>query len=253
MSGAPATWLQSLQVGVWALGPTARVSHASAAVLYGFDRFVGTPVEFTVDRAHRGRRLPVGMGAYVHTSESDVRSDRRRVHGLPVTAPARTVIDLARSGTATHLLEAAIDSSISLKLTTLDQLARRLGEVKGGGRWRVAQIDALLMTSGGHSVLERRFLQLVRRAGLPSPTPQVVHRREGRHIARVDFLFPDHDVVVEVSGGRGHSSAGDRAKDARRRNELQRMGRTVLEFTFEMVTVDADRVLATLRQALAVS
>ena len=74
-------------------------------------------------------------------------------------------------------------------------------------------------------MLERQFLRLVNRSGLPMPKPQVVHARDGQFVARVDFLFPDPGVVVEVSGGRGHSSAADRAKDARRRNELQDMGR----------------------------
>ena len=68
------------------------------------------------------------------------------------------------------------------------------------------------------------------------PVPQAIHRHDGRHVARVDFLFAAQSLVVEVSGGRGHSSAAERAKDARRRNELQQLGRTVLEFTYEDVT-----------------
>ena len=65
--------------------------------------------------------------------------------------------------------------------------------------------------------------------------------------AHVDFLFPTQNVVVEVSGGRGHSTASDRAKDARRRNELQQMGRTVLEFTYEDLTARERYVIDTLR------
>jgi very-short-patch-repair endonuclease len=44
--------------------------------------------------------------------------------------------------------------------------------------------------------------------------------------------------VVEVAGRRGHSSDTDRAKDARRRNELQSLGITVLEFTSRNVVAD---------------
>jgi very-short-patch-repair endonuclease len=57
-------------------------------------------------------------------------------------------------------------------------------------------------------------------------------------------------VVVEVSGGRGHSSAADRAKDARRRNELQQLGRVVLEFTYEDVVERPAYVVRTLRTTL---
>ena len=77
-----------------------------------------------------------------------------------------------------------------------------------------------------------------------------LHGFERVHVARVDFLFPDHGVVVEVSGSRGHSSAADRAKDARRRNELQRLGRLVLEFTYEDLMNRRPYVLQTLREAL---
>jgi hypothetical protein len=169
------------------------------------------------------------------------------VDGLRVTSPERTIIDLARAGTSTKLLEAAIDSLIRLRLTTLDHIVDRIADHKGSSRWGVAQLDALVLTSGGHSVLERRFLRLLRNAGLPRPSPQVVHRDDGRHVARVDFLFPEHGVVVEVSGGRGHSSAADRAKDARRRNQLQQIGRTVLEFTYEDVMERETYVLETLK------
>ncbi|HZB40908.1 MAG TPA: DUF559 domain-containing protein [Ilumatobacter sp.] len=81
------------------------------------------------------------------------------------------------------------------------------------------------------------------------PETQVVHERDGQFVARVDFLFPHHGIVVEVSGGRGHSTAADRAKDARRRNELQDLGRLVLEFTYEDVMERESYVVRTLRKS----
>jgi very-short-patch-repair endonuclease len=92
---------------------------------------------------------------------------------------------------------------------------------------------------------------LVRRAGLPRPTPQVIHRRDGRTIARVDFLFEDLGVVVEVSGRKGHSSPAERARDAQRRNELQEFGRLVYEYTWEQVSGRSDWVADTLSNRLA--
>ncbi len=251
VNGAPDTWEQRLQAGLWALGPTAVVSHAAAAQLHGFDRFDADSVEFTVDRTCRGR-APAGIESTVHTTTDRRTGDTVRVAELPTTSALRTILDLARGGVATVDLEAAIDSAVRLRLTTLDRIIERLSEVTGGARWGVSQLDALLATSGGHTLLERRFLGLVRRAGLPSPTPQVVHRSSGRHVARADFLFEQHGVVVEVSGGRGHSSPSERAKDARRRNELQQMGRLVLEFTFEQVTQQTTVVIETLCRALDV-
>ena len=245
VGGAPSTWMQSLQAGLWALGDQAAVSHAAAARLYRCERFDDASAEFSVPRLQRGRQLG-DLSATVHTTTSPLNRDVRRVDGLRVTSPERTIVDLARSGTSPKLLEAAIDSLIRLRLTTLDHLVDRIADCKGSSRWGVAQLDALVLTSGGHSVLERRFLRLMRTAGLPRPTPQAVHRTDGRHVARVDFLFQEQDLVVEVSGGRGHSTAADRAKDARRRNQLQQMGRTVLEFTYEDVMERETYVVATL-------
>ena len=129
-------------------------------------------------------------------------------------------------------------------------LARRLEELRGRGRWGAPKLDQLLVDAGGHTVLERRFLTLVRRAGLPRPTTQLVHRRDGRTVARVDFCFETHGVVVEVSGQRGHSSPGERARDAQRRNELQDLGRKVYEYTFEDITVRPAWVASTLHARL---
>lgn len=247
--GAPETWLQRVTAAAWALGPTAVISHRSAARLYEFERFEADDVELTVLRAHRDRVVRA-TDAVVHSTTYRAARDTRRIAGLPVTSPERTILDLARHGTPKPRLEAAIDSAVRLRLTTLDRIVERASDLRGAGRWGLGQLDVLLLDSGGTTLLERRFLQLVRLAGLPIPTPQVVHRHRGRHVARVDFLFEPCGVVVEVSGGRGHSSPSERAKDARRRNELQRLGRLVLEFTYEQVTQQPDLVVATLRAAL---
>jgi hypothetical protein len=250
VSGSPPTWTQSLQAGVWILGKDAVVSHASAARLHGFDRFEqDVSVEFTVIRSQRGRGLPAVLGGTVHSASCRRIGDVRHVQGMPVTSPERTIIDLARAGVATKLLEAAIDSCLQLRLTTLDHLVDRLDEFEGGARRGIARLDELVLTSGGHSVLERRFLKLVRRADLSMPIAQAVHRDGGRHVARVDFLFQEQNLVVEVSGGRGHSTAFDRARDARRRNHLQQLGRTVLEFTYEDVTARDAYVVGSLKRA----
>lgn len=248
ISGAPVTWEQRLQAGVWSLGGAVVVSHGAAARLHGFDGFTDDAVEFTIERPRRGTGRHAG--GRVHTSIESTRSDRTRVRGIPVTSGERTVLDLARDGCPQSRLEAAVDSAIRLRLTTLDRLLERVSAAGGPGHWGYGTLDAVLLTSGGHTFLERAFLKLIRSAHIPVPRPQVIHRHEGRHVARVDFLFPDHDVVVEVSGGRGHSTAADRAKDARRRNDLQQLGRLVLEFTYEDVLHRPDVVIATLRRAL---
>lgn len=129
-------------------------------------------------------------------------------------------------------------------------IERRLGELRGPGRRGARLLDHLLVDSGGESVLERRFLELMRRGGLPRPITQAVQRRDGRHVARVVFLFPDHGIVVEVTGRLGHSSPSERARDAQRRNELTDLGVKVYEYTWAQVTERAADVITTMRHRL---
>lgn len=162
--------------------------------------------------------------------------------GFRCTSATRTILDLAHARVPTVRLEAAIDSAVRSGSSSPVVIERRLAELRGRGRFGTPRIDALLPDSGGHTVLERRFLELVRRAGLPRPATQVVHRRGARTFARLDFLFADCGAVVEVSGRLGHASDAERARDAQRRNELQVIGRRVFEFTARQVFDRPDEV-----------
>ena len=106
-------------------------------------------------------------------------------------------------------------------------------------------------SAGVQSWLERQFLALIRRAGLPVPMVQRIYRRDRRHIARVDFDFDPAPVIVEVGGRRGYLSADDRRRQEHRRSELQLIGKIVYFFTTEDVTTDERYVVDTVTGALA--
>lgn len=246
--GSPTTHRQRLRLGLLVLGQDAFLSFESAATLHGLDRSDAGAVDITVPRARR--REHAGFEGRVHTTKLLGPHDVVTVDGLPTAAATRTILDLALARRPQARVEAAIDSAVRLGLSSPAVIARRLSTLRGPGRWGCRMIDRLLEDSGGHSPLERRFLRLVRELGLPRPRTQVVHRREGRHVARVDFLFEQHGVVVEVTGRMGHSSPAERARDAQRRNELQDLGRRVYEFTFEQVMRSPDEVGRRLRAYL---
>jgi very-short-patch-repair endonuclease len=246
VSGAPESWDQALMAGLLELGPDALVSRRAAAELHGFDGFAARAVEFTVSRRARGR----GRGAAwrVHTADDLELVDRATVGCFACTSASRTILDLARD-TPAPALRRAIDSANRDGSSSPAYLARRLRHLRGPGRHGVRLVDSLIVDAGGHTELERAFLRLVREAGLPRPTCQRVFRHDGRTIARVDFSFEPQPILVEVSGRRGHSTDDERAKDARRRNELQSLGFVVLEFTFDDVWRRPTYVIATLRAA----
>jgi very-short-patch-repair endonuclease len=167
-----------------------------------------------------------------------------------VASATRTIIDLAALGIADILLGAAIDSAVRLRLSAPSVVARRLAELRGTGRRGARLLDTLLVDAGGESELERRFLRLLRQAGLPRPRAQVVCRVDGRQVARVDFLFAGWRIVVEVSGQLGHAAPRDRTRDAQRRNELQDADHVVYEYTWGDVTTRPAYVAETMRERL---
>jgi very-short-patch-repair endonuclease len=244
--GSPDTHRRRLRCGLLCLGERSWVSHEAAAALHGLDRSRPHAVEFTIDRARRPAVLPFA----VHTTQRLEPIDHVVVDGFRAMSATRTVFDLALARAHPHRVEAAIDSAVHLQLSSPEVLARRLASLRGSGRWGCRLVEEMITDSGGHTHLERRFLELVREAGLQTPRMQVVFRVDGRHVARVDFLFDEYAVVVEVSGQKGHASPAERARDAQRRNELQDLGLRVFEYTFDDVTKRPDMVRRTLRARL---
>jgi hypothetical protein len=244
--GAPNTHRQRLRAGLLCLGDQSWVAFESAAALHGLDRSDPRAVEFSIAR---GRRPPI-LPFTVHTTQRLHPVDLVSVEGFRATSATRTIFDLALARAPRPRIEAAIDSAVRLQLSSPEVLRRRLAGLRGSGRGGCRLVEELITDAGGHTMLERRFLEVVREWGLPRPRTQVVFRRDGRHVARVDFLFDAFAVVVEVSGGKGHSSPTERARDAQRRNELQDLGQRVFEYTWDDVTKRSSMVGRTLRARL---
>jgi very-short-patch-repair endonuclease len=247
MRGSPDTHRRRLRCGLLCLGERSWVSFEAAAALHGLDRPRPHAVEFTIERPRRPAVLPFA----VHTTKRLDPIDHVVVDGFRVMSATRTVFDLALARAHPHRIEAAIDSAVRLQLSSPEVLARRLASLRGSGRWGCRLVEEMITDSGGHTHLERRFLELVREAGLPTPRKQVVFRSGGEHIARVDFYFEEFQMVVEVSGQQGHASPAERARDAQRRNELQDLGVRVFEYTFDDVTKRSDMVRRTLLARLS--
>jgi very-short-patch-repair endonuclease len=247
VAGSADTWHRRLSVGLLALGPKAFISHESAAALLGLDRSQASVLAFTVPRGCRLVELP---GATVHTTTHLGSVDVITVAGFRCTSATRTVLDLAADGATSDRLAAAIDSAVRLRLSAPLVIIERLTGLRGPGRRGVRILDQLLVDAGGESLLERRFLELVRQAGLPRPQTQRRIRSDGRHVARVDFVYDDLRVVIEVTGRIGHSNPADRGRDAQRRNELQDLGYLIYEYTWADVTRRPAFVTATLESRL---
>jgi hypothetical protein len=246
--GTPVDWRLQARAGLRSLGGVAALYGPTAAAWWKLTAIVVADVEFVVPRARRSRKFPF----VVHQIDRWERRDFMMHDGVRLTNATRTLIDLAAGSLTAAQLENAIDDAVRRRLTSLPTLSRRIGELVGSGRVGSPILRALLLDTGGDSYLERRFLGLVRKAGLPRPTCQVVHRSGAKRIARVDFQFADTNVIVEVSGRLGHVSDRDRQRDARRRNALQQSGHVVLEFTTADVLDEKEYVVTTLLDQIPV-
>ena len=244
-TGTPLSWRGSLQAGLFDLGPNALVAGRSAAALLGLDGFSEGPLEFVLPRAQRSRRVR----GLVRSSRDLQPTDRCSVDGLACTVAALTVIHLAGFA-GRHATGNALDSAIRLRLASTEQVLRRLTKARASGVAGVELLDELLVDAGVESWLERRFLALLRSAGLPQPALQRVYRRDGRHVARVDFDFAPWPVIVEVGGQKGYLTTRERQRQERRRNELHLQGKTVYFFSYEDVTEEPAYVADTVRSAL---
>ena len=228
-------WMAS----VLASGRSAVVSDDAAAALWGFWSYTGELV-VSVPANERPRNPGIRVHRRVHIDATTHR-------GIPVTTPTATLIDFA----ATHPrneVEAALNEADLRKLIKLKSLRDELDEMprRPGLAKLKAIIDRRTFTFT-RSDLERAFLPLARRAGLPKPLTRVyVNGYE------VDFYFPALGLVVETDGGTFHRTPTQQAIDRKRDNaHAVAPGPPPLRFTHGQVRYERAYVLEMLRKAAA--
>jgi very-short-patch-repair endonuclease len=167
--------------------------------------------------------------------------DRARRRGIPVTAPIRTLIDLA-TRLPLPRLEAAVNEADKVDLVDPERLRAALSARAGqqGIRPLRELLDRRTFTLTD-SALERRFLPLARSAGLPEPETRALI--EG---FRVDFLWRALSLIVETDGLRYHRTPAAQERDRRRDQVHTAAGFTTLRFTHSQVAFEPDSVKATL-------
>lgn len=219
-----------------ACGPTAALSHHTAAAVWGLRPPHPGDVHVTVT----GQRATNRPGLRVHRTHS---LDAAVHDGLRLTAPARTLLDLAPL-LPRPALERAAEQAVVLRLTTHDELARECRP----GRRGTARLRAALPTEPSltRSEAERRLLALVRAARLPRPRTNV---RVAGH--EVDLLWREQKLVVEVDGFAYHGSRQAFERDRRRDADLTAAGFRVVRFTWRQIAHEPEAVLARLAVLLA--
>ena len=228
-----------LNAAVLACGEGAVLSHRAAAELWGLGP--RGRLEVTVLPGRTPRRA----GIVVHRATLAT-GHRTRRHGIPVTTPARTLVDNASDLSDEHL-EQAVNEADRLGLIDPERLRGSLVEFEGvHGVARLRKLLDRRTFTLTDSALERRFVPIARAAGLPRPRTQA--RVNGY---RVDFYWPDLGLVVETDGLRYHRTPAQQARDRRRDRAHTAAGLAHLRFTHGEVRWEPEHVVATLRTVAA--
>jgi very-short-patch-repair endonuclease len=201
----------------------------SAAAVHRIDGFAFTRDIHVVATA----RFKARPGVVPHFSSGLTQADVAIVSGIPTTAPARTVADLAGL-IGSNQLEEAFEDVLRRRLTTKAriqlELLRRPRNSSGVAHLRelLARSSDVVPTESG---LETKVIQLLREAGYPNPVRQRVINSDGAFVGRVDLAWPERKLVLEVDSFRWHSGSEAWHKDIDRRNELVAAGLTVVHAT----------------------
>ena len=243
--------LQALEQLVASIGEPCWVSGPTGAAILGCDGYrLSAPFHVTVPRD----RVVHRHGHFVHRARSMSKLDTTTAMGLPCLSTTRLLIDLAATESSKRLTS-ALDSALRDGLTSEDFLHRRLVELRSRGRAGLGKLLAVIAGSeagrGGHSYLERAFLELMDELGFPRPATQQVLAKRQQRLVRVDCHFPGTNVVVELLGYQWHRTPMQMQTDAERLNRLQLDGFLGMQFTYTDVVTRSPRMLATLTESLA--
>ncbi|HJZ36647.1 MAG TPA: type IV toxin-antitoxin system AbiEi family antitoxin domain-containing protein [Solirubrobacterales bacterium] len=231
--------LHRLHRGVYALGHTALTwdahclaavlarpgsvaSHRTAAWIHGLLRYRPEKIHLTAPTRQRAKRDFV-----VHFARLEP-EDRCLVDGIPVTSPARTVLDLAAKEPRQkldRLLERANERRL-LDRRRFEALAARAGGHPGRAKFATALAAYRPEPAVLRSDLEKRFRRLVIRAGLPRPQTNVVV--EGYEL---DAYWETEGFAVELDVYATHGSPRSFEADRERADDLLLAGIELIRVT----------------------
>jgi predicted transcriptional regulator of viral defense system len=250
IAGVPWTYEATVLAAVLTAGPGAVASHRCAARLLGIG-FARAEPELSVPR---GRNHRASGGVLVHQSTDLDRTATVQACGIPVTEPARTLLDLARY-IGPIPLRRAIEQARRTHDTTWTELIRCLADHARQGRHgirRLRRVIAAGMTIEEVTDTDSELLGLtiLRASTLPDP---VLHHRVldegGDLLAELDYAWTDRLAALELDG-LVHLDPEVRRHDEARDHELRRRGWTIRRAWWEMPVRQPEAFLRLARDLL---
>jgi predicted transcriptional regulator of viral defense system len=235
-------WMAAVLVG----GEGAVLAERTAAASWGIRATAAAGVHIFAPRQLRPRR---GIRAHeVRLAPDEVTTH----HGIPVTTPARTLLDLAAVLTE-HQLTRAAERAEALRLTSptsLEALVARYPNRPGTPAIRRLLDDNRIHATTTRSNLERRFLSLLDAENLPRPlVNEAIHLNQTTNF-EVDFTWRAHGLIVELDGWQTHSTRAAFERDRARDRALQAHGWRVVRVTSRQLQNEPRQIAAALRALL---
>jgi very-short-patch-repair endonuclease len=221
------------------LRPGSGVSHESAATMHGLPVLHRPPrPRLTVDHGRSG------PGPSSHIYRAPRSGAQATWYGVPLTTPARTVLDIARVERDAGLVSA--DAALAEHMTSAAQLQALVGASRNwpgnvSARWVAEHADAL-----AESPLESLTRSCLLIGGLPAPELQAWIPEAG---ARVDLLYRAERVVIEADGALKYAGSA-LWKEKRRQERLERAGYRVVRVLWSDVLNDRAGTVARVGAAL---
>lgn len=250
-AGTPTYPRQRLLEAVFAVGNDALLSHDSAAFEWGLIQREPRICHVAIGRWNRTHHASLA----VHESLDLESSDYTVLDGIPVTKPARTVVDLG--ATSPWLVERALSSGLRNELFAPRDVDLFVKRVAKRGRSGVGVVRPLLqmhqdVSGRTESLLEDRFLRVLFDRGIELPAAQFeVHDDDHRFVCRADFAYADRQLLIELDGRSYHSDTKAFQRDREKQNRTQTLGWTTLRFTWFDVHREPDRVAEIVTEWLA--
>ena len=220
--------------------PYGTLGFGVAAQLAEFAPIAVPPLDVIVPPDRHGERT----GVQIHRIEL-TRRDVQRFESLRCTTPAVTLVHLARTLDPLPY-ERAVQEAFAKRLTNTRQL-EQAGDRHRGGRG-TARLRRMLELGVDdlRSKAERALRQWIHQSGLPLP---IFNAEVGPW--RVDALWPEHRLAVEINGHAAHSSPWAHDRDHRKEQYLLARGLTPRRFTALQAIDEPALLIAGIAAALA--
>jgi very-short-patch-repair endonuclease len=244
----PSTRERELMAAALACGPKAMLSHRSAAELWGLRKSSGGAIDVTAP----GRRGRSPRGIASHRDDTLAKVDRTSVHGIPCTSVARTLLDFAAVAPIWELRRAVSEAEVLriLDHASVRVLIRRHRGRRGVARLRMVMDEIRPETKRTRSEMEREFLRICERSGLPLPEVNVRMRLRERTL-KPDFLWRNAGLILEADSRTYHDTDSAFQVDRRREQLFQLAGWDVSHCTWEQIFHEPAKLARIVRALLA--